>query len=33
VPCYEGVPLRIHDAVMADAAVLREHAERIRKAM
>jgi histidine triad (HIT) family protein len=33
VPCYEGVPLRIHEAVMADAAVLREHAERIRKAM
>ena len=33
VPCYEGVPLRIHDLKMADQAVLREHAERIRKAL
>jgi histidine triad (HIT) family protein len=33
VPCYEGVPLRIHEATMADQAVLREHAERIRKAL
>jgi histidine triad (HIT) family protein len=31
VPCYDGVPLRIHSPVMADPAVLREHAERIRK--
>jgi histidine triad (HIT) family protein len=33
VPCYEGVPLRIHEAAMADIAVLREHAERVRKAL
>jgi histidine triad (HIT) family protein len=31
VPYYQGVPLRIHDLKMADQAVLRDHAERIRK--
>jgi len=31
VPCYEGVPLLIHQPVMADQALLRAHAERIRK--
>lgn len=33
VPCYTGVPLRIGDAVMADQAVLRDHADRLRKAI
>ena len=31
VPCYEGVAWRIGDAPMADQAVLRDYAERIRK--
>ena len=31
VPCYDGVPLTIGDAQMADQTVLREYAERIRK--
>jgi histidine triad (HIT) family protein len=31
VPCYEGVPLRINEAKMADQAVLRGYADRIRK--
>jgi len=31
VPCYDGVPLHIHSPAMADHALLRSHAERIRK--
>jgi len=31
VPCYEGVPLHIHQPAMADQALLHSHAERIRK--
>jgi len=31
VPCYEGVPLRIHELKMADQAVLQAQAQRIRK--
>jgi histidine triad (HIT) family protein len=31
VPCYDGIPLRIHELKMADQAVLRAHADRIRK--
>jgi histidine triad (HIT) family protein len=30
VPCYDGVPLRIHEATRADPETLRLHAERIR---
>jgi histidine triad (HIT) family protein len=33
VPCYEGVPLHLGDAQMADIAVLTDHAARIRKAL
>jgi histidine triad (HIT) family protein len=31
VPCYDGVPLHIHQPTMADPSLLRSHAERIRK--
>ena len=33
VPCYDGVPLHIHEAAMADQAVLRGYADRIKKAL
>lgn len=33
VPCYNDVPLHLGNAVMANPAVLQEHAQRIRNAL
>jgi histidine triad (HIT) family protein len=33
VPCYDGVPLRLGEAVKADPVVLQEQAQRIRSAL
>jgi histidine triad (HIT) family protein len=33
IPCHEGQTLRRHAGVMADSAVLAEHARRLRAAL
>lgn len=33
IPCYEGQPLRAHSREMADPAVLKAHAEKIKAAL
>lgn len=33
LPCYEGVPLRLHSRDWADKSVLAQHAERVKNAL
>jgi len=33
IPCYEGVPMRVHGRDMADKQMLEEHAAKIRAAL